>query len=292
MSNIFIFGLGYTALYFTKFATDHGYHVTATSRELHVKQINAQNLNINDKKFEIINFNNKDKVIKNLSDSEYILVSVPPKDGHDLIFKEFNKEIIKNKNKIKWVGYLSSTGVYGNHDGAWVTEKSECKGDSSSNKARIAAEKEWMSLYENYNIPVHIFRIAGIYGPGRSVIDKIKSGKSHSIYKENQFFSRIHVKDIAGILYASINNPTKGEIYNLSDDMPAASHEVDLYAAKLMSYPNLKIVNYKEANLSEMAKEFFSSNKKVSNAKVKEVLSYDFLFPNYEAGLINIFKKR
>lgn len=288
MSNILIFGLGYTALYFSKFATDHGYNVIATSREPQVKQISADKLNINNQKFKIINFDNKEEVNKSLSNSQYILISIPPKDGVDLIFKEFNQEIIKYKTKIKWVGYLSSTGVYGDHDGAWVDESSECKGNSSSNKARINAENEWMSLYKTYNMPVNIFRISGIYGPERSSIDKIKSGKNFAIYKENQFFSRIHVEDITGILYSSIQKPTKGEIYNLSDDMPAPSHEVDLYAAKLLNYPNLKLINYKDANLSEMAQEFFSSNKKVSNEKVKNKLKYKFKYKDYMSGLTAI----
>jgi len=279
----FIFGFGYTAKVFSKLLIANNYQVYGTSRNGEIRE-KAKDYGVT-----LCDFNN-DNIKPLLEESQVVLICIPPhKNSEDPVFINLKKDIISNKDDIKWLGYLSTTGVYGDHNGAWVTEDSECLNPGERAKRRIIAEQSWSSLYHDYNIPVHIFRLSGIYGPGRSSLDKIIAGKDYSIFKHGQFFSRIHVEDISRILFASINKPTPGEIYNLSDDHPSASHEVDKYAAGLLGAEKPKLMPYEKADLSPMALEFYQSNRKVSNAKVKRELSLKLLYPSYKEGLNNIY---
>lgn len=285
IKNVFIFGFGYTAKYFADLLIANNYQVYGTSRSENKRS------SINDSRIQLCNFD-YESVIPLLNKSQAILICISPDENRsDPVIDNFKEMLIQCKNNIKWIGYLSSTGVYGDHNGAWVTEKSECLSYDGQGQKRIIAEKKWLSLYNDYNLPIHIFRLAGIYGTGRNSLDKIKEGKKHSIFKQGQYFSRIHVEDISRLLYTSLQNPTPGEIYNVSDDYPSPSHEVDEHAAALLGLDKPKIIPYDQANLSPMALEFYQANKRVDNNKIKEKLSLKLLYPSYKEGLKNIFDK-
>lgn len=285
---VFIFGFGYTTAYFTKLLTDKQYNVIATSRDPGKKLSLAKKLLINPDFYELIPYDKK--IIQNkISGCQHILSSIAPnQDGQDSVLQDFKDNIINYKDQIKWLGYLSSTGVYGDHQGAWVDEDSECKNPTPRSQNRLNAEQAWLELESVHNIPTHIFRLAGIYGPGRSAVDKLKSGKSFSIFKPHQVFSRIHVADIAEVLYTSMQSPTPGEIFNICDDEPEASNIVEQYAAKLLNMHKPKLIDYEKADLSPMAKEFYNANRRVSNKKVKDTLNFELNNKNYKIGLKNI----
>ncbi len=282
---VLIFGMGYTAAYFSELLLENNYQVFATTRNPENKLVKLKNNN-----FSLIDYHNRQEVCEKLQFCDAILITTPPsKDQNDPVLNDYGKEIIQFKNNIKWLAYLSTTGVYGNYDGNWVDEKSPCLATTNRTLNRIDIEKNYLELYIRNQIPVHIFRVAGIYGLGRSALDKLQSNNNISVYKPNHFFSRVHVKDIAQVLLASLKNPTPGEIYNLCDDLPAPSHEVDAYAAKLLKIPSPELIPFEQAKLSEMALEFYQANRKVSNKKLKEKLNYIFKYPNYKIGLEDIY---
>jgi nucleoside-diphosphate-sugar epimerase len=217
-------------------------------------------------------------------DVTHLLLSAPPNDDGDPVFLMHAKDIL-NISSLKWVGYLSSSATYGDHKGNWVDENTEIIPNSIRGSRRAKAEKQWRSLYRKHNLPIHIFRVAGIYGPGRSAIDSVKTGIAKRIYKPDHAFNRIHVKDIAQALTASMHQPNPGSIYNLSDDCPAPSHEIIDHACKLLNIEPPPLVPLEEANLSPMARSFYADNKRVKNDKIKQELGVNLLFPDYKSGL-------
>ena len=230
-------------------------------------------------------FNNETydyNLIESLQKADYILVSVPPKNGIDLVLKNFSK-IIENC-KAKWITYLSATSVYGNHHGEWVNEESITNTTSKNGIARLTAENSWLTLGKNKNIPIQIFRLSGIYSNKSNILVRLKSGNVNLINKKNHFFSRIHVEDIAGILFQSFSNFKPGEIYNISDDKPSSSEEVTLYGAKLLNMNKPKTIEVEEIE-SEVLKSFYKDSKKVNNKKLKSFFNYDLKFPTYVEGL-------
>ncbi len=168
-----------------------------------------------------------------LREAENILISISPKlDGGPLL-KHHQEDLLANKN-LKWIGYLSTVGVYGNHDGEWVDESSETRPGSDRSLWRKKTEDQWLTLQQEHDIPVHIFRLPGIYGKGRGPLEKLKAGTARRINKEGQVFNRAHVEDIAMVLEASCHNPNPGAIYNIADDEPAPPQDVLAYAAELL----------------------------------------------------------
>ncbi len=178
-----------------------------------------------------------------------------------------------------WLGYLSTTGVYGDWGGAWVDELSALRGDSPRLQARIAAEAAWRARGG------HVFRLAGIYGPGRNVLDEVRSGTAKRIDKPGQVFSRIHVEDIAQAVLASMQKPSPGAVYNVCDDEPAASHEVVSYACGLLGVAPPPLVPFEQAMLSPMAREFYAANRRVRNDRIKNELGVSLKYPSYREGL-------
>ena len=223
-----------------------------------------------------------------LNTSSIIINSIPPINERDILAEKL-KGIIKKKNSIKWYGYLSSTGVYGDQGGKWVTEDTMPKPQTKGGIARLKAEKQNMSLLKEYNLPVHIFRLPGIYGPGRSICEKIKKNQ-FIIKKEDHYFSRVHVKDIAYAIQASIDNPTPGEIFNLTDDLPERNDLVADYAAKLMNI-KLEKIGITDKRIGQKVLDFYKDNKKVSNTKIKNTLSWSPKFKNYKLGISEILKR-
>ena len=174
-----------------------------------------------------------ENLLKKLKEADYILISIPPINGTDQVLKNFYKFI--KDCKPKWITYLSATSVYGDHKGEWVNEESMTKPTSLSGMARLTSEKSWISLEKEKNFPIQIFRLAGIYSNESNMLLRLKNGNANLINKKDHFFSRIHVEDIANILFKSFSNFRAGEIYNISDDKPSSSEEVTLYGVKLLN---------------------------------------------------------
>lgn len=214
----------------------------------------------------------------------HLLISVPPDDSGDLVFNMHADEIAKLKN-LKWLGYLSTTGVYGDRGGGEVTETSEVRPSSQRGSRRALAEQQWMSLYHKKGIPVHIFRLSGIYGPGRSALDSVRVGVARRIDKPGHMFNRIQVEDIIQVLLASFNNPNPGSVYNLADDVPAASHEVIAYACELLGLTPPPVIPIDEADLAPITMSFYKDNKYVRNDKIKQELGVQLKYPDYKSGL-------
>lgn len=218
-----------------------------------------------------------------LAEATHVLLSIPPDAEGDLVFRE-NYEI-----NAEWVGYLSTTGVYGDAAGGWVDETSECRPTQERSKWRVIAEQQWL----NSGLPVEVFRLSGIYGAkkGRNPLDSVRNGTARRIAKENQFFSRIHVVDIAQILLASIAQPKAGEVYNCADNFPCPQAEVVEFAAELLGVEPPPLVKFEDAELSPMARSFYSSSRKVNNDKIKSQLGIKLAFPTYKEGLKDICEK-
>jgi nucleoside-diphosphate-sugar epimerase len=282
--NIFCFGFGQVAKNFIKKLNLEKFNInlSVTSRE-ESKEKKIDEISYNNYQFIDGNFD-KD-LLNKLKQSDHILISIPPVDGEDLIIKNF-KEIIKECNP-KWVTYLSATSVYGDHQGEWVDELSKTNPTSSNGVDRLIAERLWLDLASKQNIPLQILRLSGIYSDQSNTLVRLKSGRANVINKKNHFFSRIHVEDIANVLFKSLSNFKSSEIYNISDDKPSSSEEVILYGIKILNIKKPKSIEVKEIE-SEMLKNFYKESKKVSNQKMKSFFDYNLKFPTYVEGLNNI----
>ena len=201
--------------------------------------------------------------------SDYIIVSIPPRKHKDLVVENFGPLLSLDSNKK--IIYLSATSVYGNHNGKWVSEKSKLKTKTNMGKDRLVAEKSWMKLFSKYKLNLNILRLSGIYSKENNALKRLKNGPRIYIKKNNQFFSRIRVEDIARVLDKVLNNnKIKGEIFNISDDFPASNEEITKYAAKLLNINDLSSVNSNK--LQGSIKDFYKDSKKVDNFKMKKYL--------------------
>ncbi len=214
----------------------------------------------------------------------HLLISTPPDQEGDIVHRLHADDILRLPN-LKWVGYLSTTGVYGDRDGGTVDENTELKPNTIRGTRRAVAESQWLSLARSRNLPVHVFRLAGIYGPGRSAIDSVRAGIARRILKPGHAFSRIHVEDIVQTLMASFEKPSPGAVYNVVDDEAAPSHEVIAYAARLLGKDPPPLIRFEDANLAPITLSFYSDNKRVKNAKIKAELGVKLAYPNYRLGL-------
>lgn len=215
----------------------------------------------------------------------HVLVSTPPDAGGDPVLLHCAGALSARAEQFDWLGYLSTVGVYGDRGGDWVDETSECSPATERGRARLAAEEEWLGYWHDTGVPVHIFRLAGIYGPGRGPFAKVRAGTARRIIKPGQVFSRIHVEDIASVLEASMARPRPGRIYNVCDDEPAPPEEVIAYAAELLGVPVPPAVPVEEAELTPMARSFYAESKRVSNARMKKELGVELAYPTYREGL-------
>ena len=283
--NIVCFGFGQVAKNFIKKLNKDGvsFNLTTTSRE------ESKNKKLDDINYQSFQFTEKSfdkKFIPNLEEADHILLSIAPVNGADIVIKNF-QNYFKLK-KLKWITYLSATSVYGNHSGEWVDENSETKPTSSNGIERLKVEKEWMKLSNKFNLPFQIFRLSGIYSNQYNILTRLKSGEAKIINKKDHFFSRIHVEDVANILYNSLNQFRKNEIYNISDDKPASAEEVAMYGVKLLGVDKPKTIEINEIE-SEMLKNFYKDSKKVDNKKMKEFFNYKLKYSTYVEGLNHIF---
>ena len=276
--NIFCFGFGQVAKNFIKKLIIEKYNInlSVTSRSETSKKI-FKGINYNSYLFNSEKFD-QNLVVK-LKEADHILVSIPPEKQEDLVVKNFSKFL--ESSKVKWITYLSATSVYGDHKGKWVNENSKTNPISNKGVARLKAENSWIFLEKKNKLPVQIFRLSGIYSNEKNILVRLKSGDVKLINKKNHYFSRIHVDDIANILFKSLSKFKSGEIYNLSDDKPSSSKEITLYGAKMLNIENIEVHEIE----SEMLKNFYNESKKVSNKKVKNYFNYNLMFPTYIEGL-------
>jgi nucleoside-diphosphate-sugar epimerase len=217
-----------------------------------------------------------------LEQATHVLVSAAPDAAGDPVLRELREAIAACARRFRWVGYLSTTGVYGNHDGDWVDEDSPLTPATERGKARVLAEAEWRAIA---GLPLHIFRLAGIYGPGRGPFEKVRQGTARRIVKPGQVFSRIHVDDIAQVLAASIARPNAGRAYNLCDDDPAPPEDVIAHAAHLLGLPVPPAEDFAMAEMTPMARSFYAESKKVRNDRIKTELGVRLIHPDYRSGL-------
>ena len=278
--HLLIFGFGYTAQFLAQKAREINIQITATTRDNDALGYNHEF------DCELIHFSEK-SIEQTLATASHILISAPPThDFGDPVLVNFGNLLKKHIKNIQWIGYLSSTSVYGDHQGHWVDESSKPIALGGQGQLRLSAENGWVSFAEAYQVPLTIFRLAGIYGPQRNVLARLIAGKKDTIVKEGHFFSRIHVDDIVLAIVAAMQHPKPGvSIYNVADDEPTPSHVVDEYAATLLQRPLLKKIAYEMATLSPMAQEFYSHNKRVSNAKLKQEFNIHLTYPTYKEGL-------
>ena len=214
-------------------------------------------------------------------DQDAWLISIPPNDLGCPVFQSFSDRV---KN-VGWIGYLSSSGVYGDLGGKWAFEETPTNALSIEAKRRVVAEYQWL---EN---GAHIFRLPGIYGPGRSAFDRLKTGRARRIIKEGQVFSRAHVEDIATVLAASIKRPNPGRIYNVSDDRPCPASDVFAYAASLNGTEPPPEIAFEDANLPDAAQRFYAECKRLPNSRAKAELGWRPKYPDYVSGLEAILRQ-
>ncbi|MDZ7711577.1 MAG: SDR family oxidoreductase [Roseovarius sp.] len=217
-----------------------------------------------------------------LREATHLLSSVAPDPEGDPVLARHADAIAEAAPRLDWAGYLSTTGVYGDHGGAWVDEDTPLTPSTERGKRRVAAEAAWQAIP---GLPLHIFRLAGIYGPGRGPFEKVRARTARRIVKPGQVFSRIHVDDIAQVLAASVAQPNPGAVYNLCDDDPAPPEDVIAHAAELLGLPVPEAIPFDAAEMSPMARSFYAESKRVSNRRIKEDLGVRLIHPDYRSGL-------
>jgi len=275
---LFCFGLGYSARRLALRLMSEGWQVAGTVRDKQsMREIEGLGI-------EIFPFD-REHPLENLEDklisATHLLSSVPPDIDGDTVLDMHGETIANMGHTFKWVGYLSTTGVYGNRNGGTVREGDALEPTSSRAHLRVEAEKRWLGLSS------HIFRIAGIYGPGRGVLEDVRGGRAKRIDKPGQVFSRIHVDDLGRVLAASMAAPDAGEIYNVCDDEPAAPIQVVTFACELLGVKPPPVQSFDEAKkeMSPMSLTFWADNKRVDNRRIKEDLGVQLLYPDYRQGL-------
>jgi dTDP-4-dehydrorhamnose reductase len=278
-NHILFLGFGFSAEALAKTLDPHNWRISGTSRSIegvkHIESLGYGGLLFDE--------------LTTIDDSvTHVVSSIPPALTGDPVLQKLGAELQRRATHLRWVAYLSTTGVYGDHAGGWVDENTPLTPNTDRGQRRVDAEAEWLAVHDNYKLPVHIFRLAGIYGAGRNALLNLKDGTAKRVIREGQVFSRIHVEDIAGILKASIAKPNPGRAYNVADDEPCPPQDVITYAAALLNMAPPPEVRFEDAELSPMAKSFFMDSKRVHNTRVKEELAFEFLYPNYRLGLQNL----
>lgn len=217
-----------------------------------------------------------------LAEATHLLISAAPGPDGDPVLAALSDEIAQRAPQLDWVGYLSTTGVYGDRQGGWVDESTPLTPSTARGQARVRAEAQWQEIP---GLPLHIFRLAGIYGPGRGPFAKVRAGTARRIVKPGQVFSRAHVEDIARVLAASIARPDPGAVYNVCDDDPAPPEDVIAEAARLLGLPIPPAEDFDTVEMTPMARSFYAESKKVSNARIKRDLGVRLRYPSYREGL-------
>ncbi|MFQ5955373.1 MAG: SDR family oxidoreductase [Kiloniellales bacterium] len=280
---LFCFGLGYTGLALARRLMAEGWQVAGTTRSQD-KGLALAAMGIEVTRFDRdLGFPDP----RPLMGAGYILSAVPPDREGDPVIACVGPDLatLAERGAVRWVGYLSTTGVYGDRGGGWVDETSALEPTGARGRRRLAAERAWLGLWRQHGLPVHLFRLAGIYGPGRGAIEAVRAGTARRIDKPGQVFSRIHVDDLVAALRASMDRPDPGSAYNLCDDDPAPPADVIAYACKLLGVEAPPLIRFEDAELSAMGRSFYRDNKRVRNRRIKETLGVRLKYPDYKAGL-------
>jgi nucleoside-diphosphate-sugar epimerase len=280
MSHLLCFGLGYSASVLARRLAAAGWSITATCRSP------AAAAEIAQLGYRALALNGADRLPATaLEGITHILSSAPPDAAGDPLLRKAATELTSRARQFAWVGYLSTTGVYGDHGGAAVSEATPATPNTERGKLRLAAERHWLELWHTHALKVHIFRLAGIYGPGRNPLQAILEGRARRIVKKGQVFSRIHVDDLASVLEASLARPNPGAVYNVCDDEAAPPQDVFAFAAELLGVPAPPAMPFEQAELTPMARSFYADSKRVSNQRIKRELGVKLEYPTYREGL-------
>ncbi len=282
MSTLLAIGLGYSASEIAPRLKQSGWRIIGTARS-------AEGLRaIQSKGFEAVSFDGKSPSLAlahAMKEATHLLISAAPDAAGDPVLRCHAGDLA-NASQLSWIGYLSTIGVYGDHQGGWVDETTPPNPSSQRSILRLAAEHAWQSFASERDITLQIFRLAGIYGPGRNQFEKLRAGRERRIHKPGQVFNRIHVADIATTVIAGIGaGPTAGGIFNVTDDEPAPPQDVIAYAAELLGMEPPPLVDWNDADMSPMARSFYSENKRVRNARIKRELGVTLGYPTYREGL-------
>ncbi len=276
--SLFCFGLGYSARVLGRGLSAEGWSVAGTTRDAVSAAGDADG-------FDVYHFDEGRSLdeagLVALAAASHILSSVPPGADGDPVLARHGAAVAEAPGR-PWVGYLSTTGVYGDWGGGWVDEDSDLRPTSERSRRRVAAEAAWLT-----SVPVHIFRLAGIYGPGRSPFGRIRAGAAQRVIKPGHRFGRIHVDDIATVLRASMARPRPGAVYNVCDDMPAEPAEVTAFACGLLGVDPPPGIDFEaaERTMSPIALSFWRDNRRVRNRRIKEELGVRLAYPDYRSGL-------
>lgn len=280
--NLFVFGLGFTARRFVERAAGRFERLRATVTDPARAGAGPGGVALRGFGPET----DDPRIAADLADTDILLVSAPPSREGDTVLARYRDAIAASR--IGWIGYLSTIGVYGDQQGAWIDETTPPNPTSGRSNGRLAVEAAWLELGAATGKPVQVFRLSGIYGPGRNPIVKLRQGKSQRIIKPGQVFNRIHVDDIATTLLASIDRPRAGAVYNVTDDEPTPPQVVTEHAARLADLPLPPEIDFETADLSPMARSFYGENKRVRNRLIREELGVDLAYPTYREGLASL----
>ena len=278
---LFVFGCGYSALHISQRLRSAGAEVTATVRSRSKAEILTQSGILS----RVFSPDECDaEIASDIRASDELLISIPPDRSGDPVLATFN-EAITEAPKLRWVGYLSTVGVYGDHAGRWIDETTPVSPGQERSRIRAAVEQAWLAFGASHGIAVHIFRLSGIYGPERNQLMQIAAGTARRVVKPGQVFNRIHVADIAAVVEASLAHPRAGAVYNVSDDEPAPPQDVVAFAARLCDMEPPPEIPFDAAELSPMGRSFFSESKRIRNDLIRQELGVELRYPTYREGL-------
>lgn len=286
MNHILFFGLGFSAKALAARLAKKGWTISATTRsESGAAAIRAQG-------YRAHLFDASHPLPPEAFEGvTHAVISVPPGADGDPVLRQHAEDFARRAGQFQWVAYLSTTGVYGDHGGGVVTEETPLTPNTERGEKRLLAETQWLELWRAHGLPVQIFRLAGIYGPGRNQLLSLLDGTAKRVIKEGQIFSRIHVEDIAATLEASISHPHPGRAYNVCDDEPCPPQDVVEFGARLLGLPVPPGIPLEEADLSPMARSFYADSKRVSNQRITSELGVKLAYPTYKEGLTQIARE-
>lgn len=281
MKNLFVFGLGYAGKAIAEQAKGKFGTIAGTSRVSSEAEIVPM-------VFDGVSLSSE--VEGALKQCSHLLISIAPNDGGDPVLNVC-ENVLRQCENLRWIGYLSTVGVYGNHDGEWIDEETVCKPVSKRSTQRLQAEMDWQSFADSRDIPLAIFRLSGIYGPGRNAFINMEKGTARRLVKPGQVFNRICRDDIAMAVNLAMANDIGG-VFNITDDEPAPPQDVVLFAHELAGKTPPPEIDFETAELSPMARSFYGENKRVSNAKSRQVLAMEYRYPNYRVALEALWKTK
>ena len=273
-------GFGYCARVLADRLAAKGWRIAATAREAEkARALEARGIEAH--------IWPPDDLFADLPARTHLLLSAPPGEDGDPVLARYGDVLRAQADRLEWIGYLSTTAVYGDRQGGDVDETDAPAPSSERGRRRAQAERDWLTLARDA-LPVHVFRLAGIYGPGRGPFEKVRNGTARRIVKDGQVFGRIHVEDIATVLEASMARPDPGAVYNVTDDLTCPPQEVIAHAADLLGMPRPPLVPFEQAQMSAMARSFYGESKRVANGRMKRDLGVTLAYPTYREGLAAI----